>query len=118
MFAGGLLLSMTLIGFAIWLQWNEQVGWPGEAEATDDERDYRTRRARSRRRVNALFLLCGVAVLVATLATPRNGAVWAACWLSVLATLVTILLLASLDTVRTLRHFRGKLDDRRRGRLS
>ncbi|PHQ32665.1 hypothetical protein [Rhodopirellula bahusiensis] len=116
MFAGGLVLASTLIFFAVWLQRSEQIGWPHERFDEDIDQPYMKRRRRSRKRVNFLFLVSGVLVLVATLATPRNHAVWLSCWISVMLVLLTILLLAGLDALRTIRHLRHRLDNLRQKR--
>ncbi|EMB15519.1 hypothetical protein [Rhodopirellula sp. UBA1907] len=116
MFAGGLVLASTLIFFAVWLQRSEQVGWSHERFDEEIDQSYMQRRRRSRKRVNFLFLVCGVLVLVATLATPKNHAVWLSCWISVMLSLMTILMLAGLDALRTMRHVRHRLDHLRQKR--
>lgn len=114
MFAGGLILSLTCMAFAVWLQRTESIGWPAETRRDQADEAYLRRRGRARLRVNVLFFLCGVLILVATLATPARGAIWAACWLSVTVVLMTVVFLAVLDIWRTLRHQRRKLDDLKR----
>ncbi|MCC9641044.1 hypothetical protein LOC71_02075 [Rhodopirellula sp. JC740] len=111
MFAGGLILACTLIGFAIWLQRSEQVGWSRHRFDEEADRPYMVRRWRSRRQVNFLFLVCGVLILVATLASPARRALWLACWSSVMLVLVAILFLAGLDALRTVRHMRHRMNE-------
>ncbi len=114
MFAGGMLLSITLISFAIWLQWTEHQGWPGEQYDEHRARDqlYLQRRKRSRRIVNGLIGLCGVLILIATLA--GIGRTFLAAWLSVIVVLFVVVMLALLDAFRTYRYEKDKLRDLRR----
>lgn len=106
MFAGGLLLSFTLIFFAGWLQWTEHHGWPNDSNEADDQ-EYRSARKRSRRLVNSLIGLCGALILLATLV--GVGLVFMACWTLVTAILMVIVILAGLDAFRTYRHSQDKL---------
>ncbi|MEM6978408.1 MAG: hypothetical protein AAF539_01990 [Planctomycetota bacterium] len=103
------------MAFAVWLQRTETIGWPQES-FDDDDADYRRRRRRARLRVNVLFFICGLLILVATLAGNARAAIWAGCWLSVMAVLMVILLLACLDVWRTYRHQIQRLNDLRRKR--
>lgn len=121
MFAGGIVLALTLMMFAVWLQRSEQLGWPHQnAERSMSEavrameKEYMVRRRRGRRRVNSLFFLCGLLILVATFATPQRDVIWLACWFSVIAILLAIVVLAGLDVLRTWRYFRRRLRDRER----
>lgn len=117
MFAGGLLLAGTLIFFAVWLQWTERQGWPGENYDGSRDKDmvYLQRRMRSRRLVNGLIGLCGVLILVATVA--GVGRVFVAAWLSVTLVLFVVVMLALLDAFRTFRYEKDKLRDLRRNAL-
>ncbi|MEO1616706.1 MAG: hypothetical protein AAFV88_12690 [Planctomycetota bacterium] len=107
MFAGGLLLSTTLIFFAGWLQWTEHQGWPHDPCDSEDDVAYLARRKRSRLLVNSLIGFCGILVMVATFA--GVGLVFAAAWSIVTLTLMVIVILAGLDAFRTVRHQRDKL---------
>lgn len=116
MFAGGLILASTLIFFSGWLFRSEQLGWPNDVydDPVDDE--YLRRRSRSRRCVNALFFVCGLLVLGATLATPDRRALWIGCWMSAMLVLCTIVAMAALDVVRTMLHHRQRTARRRKER--
>lgn len=118
MFAGSLLLSITLLSFSAWLQWNEHFGWDEDDERrTDLDRQYFRRRGRSRLRANAILALCGVLIFVAAVA--GLGPVWVAAWMSVTVALATVVGLAGLDILRTRRYQNAKLDElvRRRNSL-
>ncbi|QDT12489.1 hypothetical protein [Stieleria marina] len=122
MFAGGLLLSATLFGFAAWLHFNEQNGWayengdPEDVGFSQQDRDemkspeadakYLASRKRSRNRVHFLFAASGVLVLIATVAGP--GLVFVAAWSCVAFVLMAIMAIATLDGIRTHVHRRSK----------
>ena len=108
MFAGGLVLSGTLLFFAFWLQWTERRGWPQDSFNSEDDRDYLARRLKSRGLVNLLIGICGGLILLATLAGQRTIAFLAA-WLTVTLILMVVILLAGLDAYRTLRHHKDKI---------
>ncbi|MEM0925246.1 MAG: hypothetical protein AAGJ83_04345 [Planctomycetota bacterium] len=107
MFAGGLLLSTTLIFFAGWLQWTEHQGWPHDNFNREEDSAYLARRRRSRLFVNVLIGICGLLILIATFA--GVGLVFAAAWSMVTLMLMVIIVLAGLDAFRTLRHQKDKL---------
>ncbi|QEG01031.1 hypothetical protein Mal15_51070 [Stieleria maiorica] len=107
MFAGGLLLGVTLLFFAIWLQWTEHHGWPHDTFDGDDDIEYRRRRKKSRLLVNVLIGICGALILAATFA--GVGVVYLAAWSIVTLTLVVIVILAGLDAFRTHRHHQDKI---------
>jgi Flp pilus assembly protein TadB len=110
MFAGSIVLSITLLAFAGWLQWNEHHGWDDdEPRLTDLDRHYFQRRGRSRRRTNGILALCGVLILVAAFAGP--GLIWMAAWMCVTVALATVVGLAGLDALRTHRYQNAKLDE-------
>lgn len=113
MFAGGLLLSATLIGFAAWLHFNERQGWAHEKDLDPDhsieDEQYLARRKRSRNRVHFLFTASGILVLVAAIAGP--GIVFVAAWSCVAFTLMAVMAIATLDGVRTHVHHREKLPE-------
>lgn len=121
MLFGGLLLGGTLIAFAIWLHWNEQLGWPDEdydREGSEIDRVYLSRRRRGRRRVHLLLGGCGALIIVASVGGPETPRLWIACWLSVVVTLVTVIILAAFDAYRTQRYHAAKLPEWRRDRQS
>lgn len=107
MFAGGMLLSFTLLFFAGWLQWTEARGWPHENDLDVDDGPYLLARRRGRFRVNLLIGTCGVLVLIATIA--GVGLVFAAAWTTVTMILFVIVVLAGLDAWRTHRHHQDKV---------
>ena len=109
MFAGGLIISCTLMLFAVWLHRTEKIGWPNDTFDDPDDRLYLERRSRSRRRVNALFFFCGLLIFAATLATPERRAFWIAGWLCAMLVLCTILVLAGFDILRTMLHHRHRI---------
>ena len=109
MFASGIVLAVTLIGFAWWLNVNEVHGWANESYDGEVDKDYLDRRRKSRRRVNGIIAGCGLLILVATLVGP--GPVWIAAWMSVSLGLLTVVVLALLDAIRTHRYHRKKLPD-------
>ncbi|SMP77062.1 hypothetical protein SAMN06265222_12280 [Neorhodopirellula lusitana] len=118
MFAGGLILSITLMAFSVWLFRSERLGWPNDELDEPIDQDYRSRRRRGRRVVNALFFLCGLLILLATWATPDNRTWWITGWMSATLVLLTILVFAGFDVLRTLLHHRRRihrLSKKRRG---
>ncbi|MFG0290786.1 MAG: hypothetical protein ACF8CQ_21625 [Rhodopirellula sp. JB044] len=114
MFAGGLIIAATLMFFSVWLFRTEQIGWPNDSFDDPVDETYLRRRTRSRRRVNALFFVCGLLILVATLATPERRVWWIACWMSAMLVLCTIVALAGIDVVRTMLHHRRRLEQMRK----
>ena len=109
MFASGMILSVTLIAFAWWLNANETHGWAHESYDSEVDKEYLARRRKSRRRVNAIIGGCGLLIFVATIAGP--GPVWIAAWMSVSVGLLTVVILAVLDAIRTHRYHRKKLPE-------
>ena len=107
MFAGGLLLGVTLLFFAVWLQWTEQRGWPHDMFNGEEDQEYRTQRKKSRLLVNVLIGICGLLILVATLS--GIGVLFVASWSTVTLILMVIVVLAGLDAFRTHRHHQDKL---------
>ncbi|TWU47107.1 hypothetical protein Poly59_60810 [Rubripirellula reticaptiva] len=108
MFAGSLILAVTLMVFAAWLQFNEQRGWGDEDDCkTDLDKQYHKRRSRSRRRTNLMVGICGLLILIAAFVGP--GPVWIAAWLCVLLCMVTVIGLAALDVLRTHRYQNAKM---------
>jgi peptidoglycan/LPS O-acetylase OafA/YrhL len=111
MFEGSLVLGITLLCFAFWLHWNETQGWPNEDSSFKGElaNQYLRQRSRARKRIHILIAACGVLILVAALAGP--GPVWIAAWMSVIAALMTVIVLAGFDAFRTHRFQSTKLRD-------
>lgn len=107
MFAGGLLLAVTLLFFAVWLQWTEHQGWPHDTFDSEDDLEYLDRRKKSRLRVNILIGICGLLILAATLS--GAGVVFVAAWSIVTLILMVIVILAGLDAFRTHRHQQDKI---------
>jgi hypothetical protein len=112
MFAGGLLLAATLLCFAGWLQWTEHRGWPHDSADCETDHVYLTKRKRSRSLVNALIGVCGLMVLIATLA--GVGLIFVAMWSTVALTLMVIVVLAGLDALRTHRYHQDRMRELRR----
>ena len=115
MFASHMILGMTLIGFAIWLQWTEAKGWPNESYSTDLDIAYLKRRMKSRRRVNFILGFCGVLILAAGVSGPR---IFMMAWLTVTLALLTVVVLAGLDAFRTHRYLNDKIPEIRRQMLN
>lgn len=113
MFAGSLLLGLTLIAFAAWLQWNEMIGWRSEALESRLDIEYHTRRSASRSHIHLIIGICGLLILVAAFAG-RATPLWVAAWLSVVVSLVLIIVLALLDALRTYRYQLAKRPEIRR----
>ena len=115
MFAGSIVLGITLISFAAWLQWNDSHGWPNESFETKLDNEYHARRTRARKRIHLIIGACGVLVIVAAFAGP--GPVWVGAWMSVSLALLTVVVLAGFDAFRTHRYHNDKLPKVRRKRL-
>ena len=103
MFAGSLLLGLTLIAFAAWLQWNDVVGWRDEAMESRLDIEYHLRRSKARSFIHLMIGFCGVLIVVAAFAGKATP-LWVAAWMSVMVALVVIILLALLDAWRTYRY--------------
>ncbi len=115
MFASHLILGLTLIGFAIWLQRTEAKGWPNESYKTELDIAYLQRRMKSRRRVNFILGICGVLILAAGVSGPT---IFMMAWLIVTLALMTVVVLAGLDVWRTHRYLNDKLPEIRRDMLN
>ena len=116
MFAGSLVLGVTLLCFAAWLHWNDTQGWPNEKFKTEIDNRYLAQRKRSRKRIHIIIALCGVLIIVAAIAGP--GPIWVAAWMSVIVALLTVIVLAGFDAFRTHRYQKEKLPEIRRGTLN
>jgi O-antigen/teichoic acid export membrane protein len=111
MLEGCLLIGFAVIAVAIWLEYNDSLGWPNELErerANASERDdrYRIIRRRWRRVVHALIAICGALMASAGIAGP--GRYWIAAWTAVAMLMFVIIVLALGDAFRTHRHFSSK----------
>ena len=115
MFAGSLVMGVTVLCFAAWLHWNDIQGWPNESFKSELDNQYRRRRSRSRTRIHMIIAACGVLIIVAAFAGP--GPVWVAAWMSVTAALMTVVVLAGFDAIRTHRYQKAKLPEIRRNTL-
>ena len=111
MFASHFILGVALICFSVWLQRTEAKGWPNETYDSKLDAKYLQRRKRSRRRVNIIFAICGVLILIAGVAGPR---VFVFAWMSVTVALLTVVVLAAIDVVHTQRYQQKKLPEIRR----
>ena len=107
MFEGSLVLGATLCLVAGWLHRTEKRGWPNESFDTDLDQEYRSRRLRSRRRINGLIAICGVLILIAA----------ALCWILVMVGLMLVVFLAGVDVFRTHRYHQKKLPEIRKQTL-
>lgn len=104
MILGSLVIGITLLSFAVWLQMNESRGWPNEELSFQGELadQYLRRRKRSRKRIHIIIGGCGVVIIGAAWAGP--GVIWIAAWMSVSAALMTVIVLAGFDAFRTHRY--------------
>lgn len=116
MFAGSLVMGITVLGFAAWLHWNDTHGWPNESFKTELDNQYHTRRSRSRKRIHMIIAACGILIIAAAFAGP--GPVWVAAWMSVIVALMTVVVLALFDAFRTQRYQKDKLPEIRHQTLN
>ena len=107
MFIDSFVLGGFLVGFALWLHWNDTADLVGESIESKLDADYLIRRTKSRRRIHFLIGSCGTLIIASAFAGPRTP-LWAACWLSVTVSLLVIILLALLDAWRTYRYQAAK----------
>ena len=110
-----IILGVTLIAFAIWLQWTERRGWPNESLDSDVDATYFDRRMRWRRRVNLIFALCGVLILSANAAGPR---LFVIAWMLVILGLLAVVVMAGFDALRTQRYMHAQIPEIRRRMLN
>lgn len=106
-----IILGVTLVGFAVWLQWTERRGWPNESFDSELDASYFNQRMRWRRRVNAIFAICGVLILSANVAGPRWFVI---AWMLVILGLLAVMVLAGFDAIRTHRYMNEKVPELRR----
>jgi hypothetical protein len=112
MLAGSLLIGAVVIAVAFWLEYNDRMGWPNEQERehgssnTRDDR-YRMLRRRWRRTVHIIIAVCGALMASAGVAGP--GRYWIAAWTAVALLMMTIIVLAMGDAIRTHRYYADKL---------
>ncbi|MBL6725481.1 MAG: hypothetical protein ISQ09_10380 [Rubripirellula sp.] len=109
MFQGSLILGVTLCLFSAWLHRTEKHGWPNESFETELDRQYRSRRLNSRRRIHYLIAACGGLILVAAFWGP--GVTWVICWSLVMLMLLLVVFLAAADAVGTHRYHQKKLPE-------
>ena len=115
MFGASVVVGLTIVGIAVWLEWRESQGdVDGLGGGALDQR-YLGKRRWLRRAIHLLLLISGVIVLVAGYAGP--GRVWVLGWLAVSGLLVMVLALAVVDLWRTKRYLRRKLPELRRQTL-
>ena len=112
MFLGSLILGLTVIAFAAWLHWNETLGWPNESFQTELDREYLTTRTRARKRIHIVIACSGGLIMVAAFAGP--GTIWLFAWMGVILLLLTVVLLAALDALRSHRYHLRKLPEIRK----
>ena len=104
MLAGSFLIGFAVVAVAFWLEYNDWLGWPndlaGDRDATtaSDER-YRIVRRRWRRVLHMLIAACGALMAAAGMAGP--GRFWIAAWTAVALLMMTIIVLALADALRT-----------------
>lgn len=115
MLAGSLLIGFTVIAIAIWLEYNDSLGWPNEVEierdrSADVDHRYRMIRRRWRRVVHVLIAVCGALMGAAGLA--GLGRFWIAAWTAVAILMMAIILIALGDAIRTRRHYASKKNGR------
>ncbi len=63
MFAGSLVMGVTVLCFAAWLHWNDTQGWPNESFNSELDHQYRRRRSRSRKRIHMIIAACGILIM-------------------------------------------------------
>lgn len=125
--AGSFVLAITLIGFAIWLQLNEDQIKSDQrkkghsvkdqskslgATQSDIDRDYLMARSISRKRTNRLIGISGLMIL--STAFVDHPIAWMSIWILVMMVLLLVIALAGKDAVRTYRYHQKKLDEVRR----
>ncbi|QEG39975.1 hypothetical protein [Roseimaritima ulvae] len=112
MTAASIILALTLLGFAVWLELRERdEPQAGDADAAFDD-DYLLARRRGRRAVHVLLVVAAVLILIAGLAGP--GPIWIAMWLAVCGLLVVIMMLGMMDFYRSNRYLARKLPELRK----
>jgi phosphatidylglycerophosphate synthase len=112
MLPASLMLGLTLLGFAAWLEWRERQGFD---QGPLFDADYLRRRRRGRQAVHILLAAAGVLILAAAVA--GRGILWAALWSAVCGLLILVLLIAIVDVWRTHRYFYRKLPELRQQML-
>ncbi len=116
MLAGSLLIGFAVIMVALWLEYNDSRGWPSEQKLEREtelqaqgERDLKYLKTRRRwRKVNhVIFALCGA--LMASTGLAGRGAYWVSAWTAVSILMLSIILIALVDAIRTQRHYASKI---------
>lgn len=115
MIAGSVLLAMTMIGFAAWLQWNESQNASDRSNWSDRDRSYFKRRARMRWLTHLIIALCGVIILISSF----SGApiIWLVGWSMVMLMLLVVIVLALMDGLRTHLYQKRKLPELRQSTM-
>jgi hypothetical protein len=111
MLAGCLLIGFTVIVVAVWLEYNDSLGWPNEVElddggSSDVDNRYRSLRRRWRLVVHVMIAVCGA--LMASAGLAGLGRYWVAAWTAVAILMLTIILIALGDAIRTRRYYASK----------
>ncbi|WP_068261370.1 hypothetical protein [Rubripirellula obstinata] len=106
---GSLVLAMTIIGFAIWLQRNEEHTDQNGSSESELDRVYHRARSASRKRTNRLIGFSGLLILATAFIS--NPIAWMSIWLLVMISLLIVIGLAGKDAVRTYRYHQKKLDE-------
>jgi hypothetical protein len=106
-----LLIGFTVIAVALWLEYNDYLGWPNEADrerggTTDRDTRYRLLRRRWRRVVHLLIALCGA--LMASTGFSGPGRFFIAAWTAVAMLMMVVIVLALGDAFRTHRYYAAK----------
>ncbi len=118
MLAGSLLLGFTVILVGYWLEYNDLQGWPSESDYDVNDVNpqnirYRVLRRRWRRVVHVMLAISGA--LMASAGVAGLGRFWIAAWTSVALLLMSIIVIAVGDAIRTARHHRRRLTARSNG---
>lgn len=106
-----LIIGFTVVAVAMWLEYNDFLGWPNEVErerGSSNERDsrYRVVRRRWRRVVHMLIAICGALMAATGLSGP--GPFFIAAWTAVAMLMMVVIVLALGDAFRTHRHYAAK----------
>jgi hypothetical protein len=125
MFAGSLIIGLTVIMVAVWLEHGDSIGasmlarrndaqvGDGDAPAKSPDGRYHRLRRRWRKVIHALLATCGGLMIAAGWAGP--GRFWIAAWTAVVILMMCIVVLAFADALRTHQHQMRKLAAMRDG---
>jgi len=111
-----LLMGFAVICIAVWLEYNDSLGWPREIDrerGLESESDLRYRAIRRRWRVvtHAILATCGF--LMAAAGFAGLGKFWVASWTAVAILIMAIMVIALGDAIRTHRHYASKMQRRK-----